>query len=165
MDIKVQTVKMTKPVIAQIIEVDKEFYADFDYSNTDWYYKRYSKNNEITVLVVDNKIVGYYLFYTVSKKLFDDICALKYFEDYSFPNSEINVDSDYYYIPSVLVKKEYQKYSIALLLHLKNSISKKDNIVAIAVSKSGQKMCQSFMKKIGKVKDNIYVYANIKNEN
>lgn len=160
-NVKIKSLKMTKSVIAQIIEIDKEFYKDFDYNNTKWYYTRYTNKNDVTVLCVNNKIVGYYLFYTISENLFKDICALKYVEDYSFPQDEVNVESDYFYVPSVLVKKEYKKYSLLLLLSLKKNVLDKKKLVAIAVSKNGKKMCKKYMKKMGNVNKNVSVYAKI----
>ena len=67
MNILVEQIRMTRKVIKDIIEIDKDFYLDFDYSDTSWYFKRYNNNNKVTVLKVDGKIVGYYLFYTIQR--------------------------------------------------------------------------------------------------
>ena len=110
MKVKIIKKKMTPDIIEQIIEVDKEFYQNFDYENDKpWYYKRYSDKNNIFCLYVDDKIVGYFIFYKISKRLFDDILSLKYYEDYSFPESEVNVKSNFFYMPSVVVLIKYRK--------------------------------------------------------
>lgn len=159
--VKVEKVKMSKSVISQIAKVDSEFYTDFDFGGLSWYLQRYSEENDIYVLSVDEKIVGYYLFLEVSKALFDDICSLKYDGDYDFPLSELNCKSGYYYMPSVVVKKKYRKYSPLLLRCLLDCVQKLDNLVVITVSKEGRKMAEKALKLVGvsnKEKD-IRVYA------
>ena len=46
MNILVEQIRMTRKVIKDIIEIDKDFYLDFDYSDTSWYFKRYNNNNK-----------------------------------------------------------------------------------------------------------------------
>ena len=156
LEVTVKEVNMTNDVINQIIEIDKLFYLNFDYSNTSWYFKTYSAKNKITVLYVNNKIAGYFLFYGITKNLYNKICALKYAGDYNFPESEINVNTKYLYLPSVLVKNEYRQYSVPLILQLNRKIkelSKNNTIVAIAVSEVGIRMCEKYMKFLGNCKE------------
>ena len=159
MNILVEQIRMTRKVIKDIIEIDKDFYSDFDYSDTSWYFKRYNINNKVTVLKVDGKIVGYYLFYTISEKLLKDICELKFSGDYDFDEQEVNVASDIEYIPSVLVKKEYSQFAYRLLLQLKKDIINKKRLVAIAISSEGKRMCEKFMINVGSIeKKNVNIY-------
>ena len=67
---------MTPEVIRAIIEIDKTFYKEFDYSDCSWYFERYNEQNEVFVLMDKEKIVGYFLFYTITQDLFDDILSL-----------------------------------------------------------------------------------------
>lgn len=149
---------MTNQVIKDIVEIDKEFYLDFDYNDISWYFTRYSENNEITVLKVNNKIVGYYLFLTISENLFKDICNLKYSGDYDFPEEQVNVNSYIYYLPSVLVKAKFRNFTYLLLKELIKDFLKKEKVVAIAVSDEGKRMCGKYMKCIGCPRQNIWVY-------
>ena len=162
MEVKVIKRKMTHEIIEKIIEIDKEFYLNFDYDNEkSWYFRRYSDKNDIFLLTVEGKIVGYFLFYSISKKLFDEILSLKYDGDYAFPESEVNVKSNLFYIPSVLVSKEYRKYCVPLLKKLLKEGSKKKNLVAITVSNEGKHMAESMLSYIGTAnkEKNVCVYA------
>lgn len=159
--VNIKKVKMSKHVISEIAKVDSEFYTDFDFGGLSWYLQRYSEQNDIFVLSAHEKIVGYFLFLEISKALFDDICNLKYDGDYDFPLSELNCKSGYYYMPSLVVKKEYRKYSQILIKHLLECIRKIDNLVVITVSKEGHRMAEKLLKYLGlanKEKD-IRVYA------
>lgn len=161
MEIKIIKRTMSKSVIKDIIEIDKEFYKDFDYSNTEWYFKRYNNKNSIFLLMLDNKIIGYFLFYKISKKLFDDIRNLKYSGDYVFPIEEVNVKSNYYYLPSILVKKRFRQYSLILIKRLKQEIDKIENLVVITISKNGKRLAEKSLIYLGSPKGeksvNIYV--------
>lgn len=164
MKVKVLKQKMTHDIIEQIIEVDKEFYLNFDYnSEKPWYYRRYSSKNNIFCLYVDNKIVGYFLYYKISKKLFDDILHLKYDNDYDFPESETNVKSNFYYMPSVIVSKKYRNHATPLLRELIKEGTKKKHLVVITVSKEGCRLAKNMLSFIGTVnkEKNIDVYARI----
>jgi len=149
MQIQVVKKRFTKQVLDKIIEIDKTFYTDFDYSDTSWYLQRYNSKNIVYLLIIDNDIVGYFNLLNISKRLFDDICDLKYSQDYSFPESEVNVDSDYIYMPSLVVKKEYRKYSIHLILKLKEVIKKSKNFVVIAISKEGKNLASKCLECLG----------------
>lgn len=149
MEIKVLKKSFTKNILEKIIEIDKTFYSDFDFNDTSWYFERYNNKNVVYVLDVDGEIVGYFNLISISKKLFDDICKLKYSQDYSFPKSEVNVDSDYFYMPSLLVKEEYRKYSMPLILKLKKVVENSKNFVVIAISKEGKILSEMCLEKLG----------------
>lgn len=51
MKIEVKKAKMTRDVIKAVSEIDVEFFHDFDYSNLDWYFQRYSAKNESLVFI------------------------------------------------------------------------------------------------------------------
>lgn len=167
MKVEVKKVKMTKDVIKSIIEIDRHFYTDFDFSkkdNLNWYFDRYSAHNEVFVLCVNDKIVGYFLFVSISKELFDEILNLKHFEDWSFLPSQFNQNTEYYYIPSIAVKAEYRQYLLPLLKTLKKEVENKPNLVAITVSKEGHKLASKMLNYIGKhPQKDIRIYAKLKN--
>ena len=152
MKIQVLKKRFTKDVLEKIIEIDKTFYHDFDFSETDWYFKRYNSKNIVYVLIINDEVVGYFNLLNISKKLFDDICALKYSQDYSFPESDVNVNTNYVYMPSLVVKEEYRKYSICLILKLKEVVKKSKNFVVIAVSNEGKILASKCLNKIGNKK-------------
>ncbi len=157
--VEIKKLKVNKKILDEIIEIDKCFYTNFDYQNNkNWYYERYL-GKEFTLLRVDNKIVGYYCSFTISKKLFDDIQKGKYAGDYDFPLSEIYIkNSPYNYVPSILVLPQFRKYSLHLIINLLKTIQKLNNVVALAVSDAGKKMCSKYMTECGKVKEyTIYV--------
>ena len=147
--IEVKKAKMTEDVIRSIVEIDKEFYTNFDYNEISWYFDRYNDKNEVFLLLVNNKIVGYFLFVEISKSLFNDILKLKYDNDYIFPVKDFNCKTGYFYIPSVLVKKEFCQYSLPLLKRLFKEAQTKTNLVAITVSKEGHKMAKKILKFVG----------------
>ena len=164
MEIKVLKKNMTPDIIEAIIDIDKEFYLNFDYKNEkSWYYHRYTDKNEAFCLYVDDKMVSYFIYYRISMMLFDQILGLKYEGDYYFPESEINVKSNYFYMPSVLVAKEYRIYSVPLLRRLIVESAKKDHQVVITVSREGQRLAEGKLAYIGDVNKakNIKVYAKI----
>ena len=164
MRVKVLKKRITTDIIEQIIEIDKKFYLNFDYDREkSWYYQRYLDKNKIFCLYVNDKIVGYFLFYKISKTLFYDILNLKYGGDYNFPLSEINVKSNYYYMPSVIVAKEYQQYSFLLLRKLISEAYLKKHLVVITVSEKGRCLAKNRLQFIGNVNKskNINIYAKI----
>ncbi len=157
--VEIKKEKANKKILNRIMEIDKTFYNDFDYQNNkNWYYERYL-GKDFVLLYVDKKIVGYYCYFAVSKKLFDDIQKGKYADDYDFPLSEIYIkNSPYNYVPSILVLQQYRQYSIPLIVDLSKTIQRLDNVVALAVSKVGRKMCSKYMTECGKIKEyTIYV--------
>ena len=48
MNILVEQIRMTRKVIKDIIEIDKDFYLDFDYSNYSRYNRRYQNQSSDT---------------------------------------------------------------------------------------------------------------------
>lgn len=164
MQIEVKKAKMTDDIIKSIVEIDKEFYSNFDYDNLSWYFERYSDKNKIFLLIIDGKIVGYFLFVEISKTLFDDILKLKYDNDYVFPVKDWNCKSGCFYIPSVLVKKEFSQFSLPLLKRLYKEVSTKNKLVAITVSKEGHKMAEKILKFVGvaNTEKDVRVYSNYK---
>ena len=164
MQIEVKKTGMSRQIIKAVAEIDKEFYTNFDYSNLSWYYERYSDKNNVFLMLADGKIVGYFLFIEISKSLFDDILKLHYDNDYSFSVKDWNCKSGYFYIPSVLVKEEYRPFSQPLLKRLYIEAQKKDNLVAITVSKEGRKMASKLLKFVGvaNAQKDVRVYANRK---
>ncbi len=149
MQVEVKKVKMTDDVIMSILEIDKEFYTNFDYSDSSWYFERYSDKNDAFLLVVDGNIVGYFLIVEISKSLYDDILRLKHDHDYDFPPQEWNCKSGCFYIPSVLVKQEYRRFSLPLLERLYKEVQTKNNLVAITVSQEGHRMAEKVLKLVG----------------
>ena len=158
MRITVKQKQMTKAVIEKIIEIDKTFYSDFDYNDTAWYFNRYSEKNSITVLEANGEIVGYYLFYSISQRLYKEICQLQHDNDYNFDEREVNVASEIEYIPSVLVQKEYLRYAYKLIMKLRKDIASKKRLVAIAISPEGHRMCEKFLEWVGCVRPGVDVY-------
>lgn len=151
--IKIRKKTLTKAILNQIIEIDKGFYKDFDYSNTKWYFERYSKKNKAFLLYVNKQIVGYFLFVTISERLFNDILSLKYDGDYDFPHEETNVPTDFYYMPSLVVKENYRKHSLPLIVKLKQEISKKENLVVISISPAGKALARLVLTEVGSCND------------
>ena len=149
MKVEVQKRKITKNVIKSISEIDKEFYTRFNYDDLSWYYERYNTKNDIFLLLADNKIVGYFLFIEISKSLFDDICQLKYDNDYDFPVKDLNCKSGYFYMPSVIVKKDYRFLSVSLIRALYKEVKNKDKLVVITVSKNGHRMASKVLTFLG----------------
>lgn len=164
MTVEVVKTRMYKDVIESIIEVDKTFYTDIDYSSNDWYFDRYSDKSEVTVLKVDGVICGYFIFCGIKENLFKDICELKYDNDYYFSVNDMDVDSDIKYLASVLVKEEYRKFALPLIKELDNQFKLLNSVVAIAVSEEGRKMCERYMQKLGNVNNKADVYLKTKKQ-
>lgn len=162
--IEVKEKRMTKKVINQIIEVDKTFYKDFDFeTSSSWYFQRYSSKNKVWVLEADGIVEGYCLVYSITKELFDEVCALKYSGDYDFPEDQVNVESEYFYMPSVVVKEGFRSHSMMLLAKLKQEIKKRENVVVIAISDAGKRLAGLYLKFVG-TKDSTAIYAKTKNK-
>lgn len=152
--IQVKKVIVNKKILNQIMKIDKTFYKDFDYENNkNWYYERYI-GNQFTLLYMNKKLIGYYCYFPISKSLFNEIKKGKYSGDYDFPLDEINIQkSNYFYVPSVVVLENYRQYATPILLDMKKTIMCLDNVVAIAISNAGMRMCSFFMKESAKVKE------------
>lgn len=161
MVVKVERTNMYPDVIKGIIEVDKTFYTEMDYSSDEWYLERYNENSEVTVLKVDEVICGYFIFYGIKENLFERICNLEYDNDYYFDVKDIDINSNKKYFASVLVKKEYRHLALPLIKELDNQFRELKNVVAIAVSKEGRKMCERYMRKLGNVNNKADVYLKL----
>lgn len=158
MKVKVKKTKMSRQVIETIAEIDKEFYPNL---NLSWYLDRYCDKNEIFLLNVNDKIVGYFLFVEISQNLFNDIYNLKYDDDYNFPIQDLNVKSGYFYMPSVFVQKRFRQFAIPLLRRLYVEVQTKEKLIVITVSKEGKRMASKFLTFVGVAnkRKNICVYA------
>lgn len=144
MEAEVVKSKMTKDVIEKIIEIDKHFYHK-NYEK-EWYFTRYNDKNEIFLLKANGQIVGYANIISISKKLFDDILNFKYEDDYSFPETEVNVRSNYFYLPSILVLNEFRQFSVPLIKRIATEIESLKNFVAITVSREGETLARLILK-------------------
>ena len=164
MNIQIKKAKFTKKIIEKIIELDKGFYCDNNSYDASWYHKRYSNKNFVYLLQINGETVGYFNLINVTKKLFDDICNLKYSDDYNFPEDEVNVKSDYYYLPSILVKKEFRKYSLHLIYKLYKIVENIENLCVIAISDEGKQLAGFSLKKVG-ILNNCTIFAKRKDSN
>jgi len=164
MNIQIKKQRFTKNIIEKIIEIDKTFYSGVNSYDASWYHKRYSNKNFVYLLQINNEIVGYFNLINITKNLFNDICNLKYSDDYSFPEKEVNVKSDYYYLPSILVKKEFRKHSVHLIYELYKIVSKIENLCVIAVSEEGKKLANFVLSELGNC-GNSTIFAKRKDSN
>ena len=157
--VEIKKTIMSEEIIRRVIEIDRSFYHDEHYCGIEWYFDRYNEQNEITVLLVDNMIVGYFIFYGISEKLFNRIYNLEYDEDYKFSKEDIDLDSNIKYFASVVVEESYRKFSLPLIMELKKQFVSLDSVIAIVISKEGEKMCCRYMNFIGAVNNKSKIYA------
>lgn len=151
---------MTDEIIEIVQRIDKKYYKE-NYSIS-WYKERYNKNNFVYCLYDKNKIVGYICACGIKKTLYNDLKKGIYNNDYDIDPNLFDNESNYMYLSSINILKEYRHkgYGEYLLKELLNNIN--NNLIAITASKEGYNLARKYMTEIKNLNKNVSVFERMK---
>ena len=153
----IEEINLTKENLIKIKEIDDTFY-DKDNISIEWLFERYKDTYKGLVLCDKEKIVGYITAVPIKKELYDTIINGVIVNDLQInPNMFVD-ESNYYYIVSIVIKKEYRgkgfgSKMLKLILENKNK-----NYCVLTISDDGYNLIKKYMNLKTKVYKNIYVF-------
>lgn len=156
---KIIKAKFDKDIKKKIKELDDTFNS-YETVDISWY-DRYSDDSDIYLLVDNNLIVGYVCACPITKELYNQFINGQISNDYEIDSKHFLKKSDYYYIPSILIKDSYRNkgYGQKLVKLLYDDINNK-KIVALSITKEGFKLCQKYLTLIKKLDNEKYIFIN-----
>lgn len=160
----IEKIKLTQNNLLKIKEIDDTFYTNENLS-LDFYLERYNENHYAFVLKNEKKaIVGYLISVPIEKVLYDAIKNGTMTNDIYFnPKMFIN-NSNYNYIVSICIIKEYRNNGYSKLLFnqfLKETLE--GNYISLTINKKGYNLASKYMNLVKEINENISVFEFIKN--
>lgn len=148
--------KLTKDVLHKIKNIDDLFYTDIDLS-TSWYLERYNEEHYGYLIYDDNNCFGYIVSVPIKKELWDALLNGVMTNDYYInPKMFIN-ESDYNYIVSCNILKEYQCNGYGTMLMKELIKESKGYLCALTVTKEGFLLASKYLKLQNEINDNIEI--------
>lgn len=153
----IEEINLTKDNLIKIKQIDDTFYKK-DNITLEWLLERYKDTHKGLLLFNQDKVVGYIVAVPIKKELYDTIVNGVITNDLQVnPNMFVD-ESDYYYIVSCVILKEYRGKGYGnkmLKLILEN---KEKNYCALTISEDGYNLVKNHMDLRTKVCKNIYVF-------
>lgn len=130
------------------------------------WYDRYYDESYIYLLVNETEIVGYAYASPITKDLYDKFNNGKIINDYEISPKHFLRESSYYYISSILMKKEYRNkgYGKKLLESLLNDLYNK-TIIVMTISNEGYFLCKNYFELVKKINSEKYVFKYVNSNN
>lgn len=147
---------MTDDIIKKIKEIDEKYYKE-NYC-MEWYKERYNENNFVFCLYDKDVIVGYICIVGIKEELYNDFKNGKYDNDYDIDSNLFDYKSDYMYLSSINILKDYRhnRYGELLLKEALHNFN--NNIIAITVSKEGYNLAKKRMNYIKNINKDTAVF-------
>ena len=156
---KIEKFKLTKDNLLKVINLDKTFYHDKELTES-WYFERFKSSYEGIGLFDNDNLVGYLITSPINKELYDEIKSGKYDNDIKFDPKFYEVESEYYYINSILILEPYRNKGYGLQMIKRLNPNK--NYIAITVSKEGYYLAASYMNEVLKINDSTFIFTKEK---
>lgn len=141
---KIEVRNLSKDNLLEIQKIDKKFYND-DLLNIDWYLKRYNEKHKGIFLLDNEKIVGYLVSVPIKKELYEAITNGVLINDLYINPSMFIEDSNYHYIVSCVILKEYQEKGYGSLMMSKLFKNSKGKFCALTISNKGYNLAKKFL--------------------
>lgn len=156
----IEEINLTKDNLIKMKQIDDTFYKK-DNITLEWSLERYNDIHKGLLLFNQDKVVGYMAAVPIKKELYDTIVNGVITNDLQInPNMFVD-ESDYYYIVSCVILKEYRGkgYGTKMLkLILEN---KEKNYCTLTISEDGYNLVKSHMDLKTKVYKNIYAFEKV----
>lgn len=149
--------KLTKEKLLKIKEIDDTFYKD-TIVNFNWYLERYNENHKGIFLQDGERIVGYLVTVPIKKELYDAITNGILLGDMSINPSMFITNSNYYYISSCVILKEYCHQGYGTLMMEKLFQNTKGKFCVLTISNEGYYLAQKFLDLKMKINDKVSVF-------
>lgn len=160
--VKIEKIYLTKENLLKIEKIDDSFYMNA-ITGIDWYLERYNEKHYVYCLIDENEIVGYILSVPIKKELYDAIINGVLVNDLHInPDMYLN-ESEYNYIVSCVIKKEYRYKNYGKLL-METVLSDLNNcyVCCLTISKDGYKLANKYLKLKMKLNDDVSVFEKNK---
>ena len=160
--VKIEKIYLTKENLLKIEKIDDSFYTNA-ITGIDWYLERYNEKHSAYCLIDENEIVGYILSVPIKKELYDAIINGVLVNDLHInPDMYLN-ESEYNYIVSCVIKKEYRYKNYGKLL-METVLSDLNNryVCCLTISKDGYKLANKYLKLKMKLNDDVSVFEKNK---
>ena len=155
---KIEEVNLTKDNLIKIEEIDNTFYKN-DITGIDWYLQRYNENHKAVLLFDNDKCVGYCVYVPIKKELYEALVNGVLINDVNInPKMYIN-ESEYNYVVSSVILKEYRGKGYATLMIERLLKNKTGKFVALTISNDGYKLASKFMYFKFKISNEINVFV------
>lgn len=155
---KFEEANLTKENLIKIEEIDNTFYKN-DITGIDWYLQRYNENHKAILLFDNDKVVGYCVYVPIKKELYEALVNGVLINDVNInPKMYVN-KSEYNYVVSSVILKEYRGKGYATLMFKKLLKNKTGKFVALTISNDGYKLASKFMDFKLKISDEINVFV------
>lgn len=159
----IEKIKLNKDNLLKIKEIDDNFYTNENLS-WDFYLERYNENHFAFVLKNEKKeIIGYVMSVPIEKFLYEAIKNGTMTNDiYINPKMFIN-KSNYNYIVSICIIKEYRNKGYSKLMFnkfLQETIE--GNYISLTINKKGYNLASKYMNLIKEVNENTSIFEYIK---
>lgn len=159
---KIEKVYLTKENLLKIEKIDDSFYKD-DITGIDWYLQRYNSKHYAYCLIDKTEIVGYIVSVPIKKELYDAIINGVLLNDLHINPDMYVTKSEYNYIVSCVIKKEYRYKNYGKLL-MEKVFDDLNNCYAccLTISKDGYKLANKYLKLKKKLNDDVSVFEKYK---
>lgn len=155
---RVEKINLTKEKLLKIKKIDDSFYIN-DKLNIDWYTERYKEfHNGYLLINEKEEAVGYIIVVPVKKELYDAIISGVLVNDIHINPNMFIERSNYHYLSSFVLKKEYRHQNYGLLLINELAKDVKGNICCLAVSEDGNHKAEEYMNLKEKLNDKVSVF-------
>lgn len=146
-------------IFHEVMDIEAEVYTDDmrgDYQSIQSIKGRFNKYPEMFFLACeDGKIVGYFCFFPICQKLYEEIVHMGYFRDDDIkPEDIVSIETaKHIYIFSVAVYKKYQDTGLAdemmkqfemFIDKCKEEGSQIENVIATTVTDDGEKFAKKY---------------------
>ena len=154
-NVKVEKVKLTKE---NLLKIDDEFYTN-EIFGINWYTERYKEfHNGYLLINEKEETVGYIIVVPIKKELYDAITNGVLVNDIHINPNMFIEKSEYYYLSSFVLQKEYRHQNYGLLLIKKLAEDVKGNICCLAISEDGKNKASQYMDLKEKINDKVSAY-------
>ena len=155
---KIEKVYLTKENLIKIEKIDQLVYKNA-IPGIDWYLERYNSKHYAYCLIDKNEIVGYIVSVPIKKELYDAIVNGVLINDLHLNPGMYVTESDYNYIVSCVIKKEYRHKNYGKLL-METVLVDLNNCYAccFVISNDGYKLANKYLKLKMKLSEDVSVF-------
>lgn len=160
----IEEINLTKENLIKIKQIDDTFYKK-DNITLEWSLERYKGTHKGLVLLDQDKVVGYVVAVPIKKELYDTIVNGVIINDLQINPNMFITESNYYYIVSSVILKEYRgkRYGTKMLKRILEN--KEKNYCVLTISEDGYNLVKNHMILKTHVYKEIYAFERRKYEN
>lgn len=155
---KIQTVHLNKVNLIKIKNIDDTFYNE-DILTLDWYLERYNEKHTGILLMDNDLCVGYLVSVPIKKELYDAIVNGVMINDLYINPDMILEESNYNYIVSAVILKEYTHKGYGKLMLEKLFSDTKGYFCALTITQEGYQLVSNHMDLVKRLNNEVCVFT------